>query len=62
MNETLEEMRVERDQAMLVVEDLRRRLENFQEFRLRHAALCRKLEEVRYTLEDVAQELKELAR
>lgn len=62
MNETLEEVKVERDQAMLVVEDLRRRLENFQEFRLRHASLCRKLEEVRYTLEDVAQELKELAR
>lgn len=58
MPETLEDVKVELAQAMLVVEDLRERLEKYQELRLLRVELDRKLEDVMHTVEDIRQTLK----
>ena len=59
MNETLEDVRVELAQAMLVVEDLRERLERYQSLRLMRVEIDRKLEDVLHTVEDIRLLMKE---
>ena len=59
MPETLEDVRVELAQAMLVVEDLRARLEKYQSLRLMRVEIDRKLEDVLHTVEDIRLLMKE---